>query len=44
METFLTEWWSITTAIYELIWPALLFAVAFGLWRSYTRMKKGRRS
>ena len=40
---WLTEWWSVTTATYELIWPALPFAAAYGLWRGYSRTRRGRR-
>ncbi len=40
VETWLIEWWSITVQTYTLIWPALPFAIAFGLWRGWRRNRR----
>ncbi len=38
--TGLDQWWTITTLTYELIWPAIPFAIALGIgWHWYKRRK-----
>ncbi len=41
METLFQEWWLLTVATYSFIWPAIPFAVAFGLWRGLRRGLRG---
>ncbi len=31
------QWWEITVMTYEFIWPAIPFAIAFGIWRGWRR-------
>ncbi len=39
MTEIFDQWWALTTATYEFIWPAIPFAIGLGLLVGLTRCK-----